>query len=94
MGIAIVTLRIMPEDAEQDLARIETEAKKKISGFIGHGSERMKVTITPIAFGLQAIDIMFPSDEKLGGTEALEQNIATIEGVMSCEVLDVRRALG
>jgi translation elongation factor aEF-1 beta len=94
MGIAIITLRIMPEDPDQDLKFIEAEAKKKISAFIGHGEERMKVEITPIAFGLQAVDIMFPSDEKLGGTEALEQEIATIKGVANCETHDVRRALG
>ena len=94
MGTAIITLRIMPENPEQDLGRIENEAKTKISHFIGHGAERMKVTIVPIAFGLKAVDIMFPSDEKLGGTEALEQEINKIQGVQSCETTDVRRAIG
>ena len=94
MGTAIITLRIMPEDPEQDLVRIETEAKAMISKFIGHGVERMKTTKTPIAFGLEALDVMFPSDEKLGGTEQLEKEIATITGVMSCETRDVRRAIG
>jgi len=94
MGTAIITLRIMPEDTEQDMAKIESEAKQKIAKFIGHGEDRMKVTQTPIAFGLTAIDIMFPSDEKLGGTEKLEKDIASIEGVQNCECHDVRRAVG
>lgn len=94
MGTAIITLRIMPEDTEQDMQRIESEAKQMIARFIGHGEDRMKVTITPIAFGLQAIDIMFPSDEKLGGTDKLEHEITQIEGVQNCECHDVRRAVG
>ena len=94
MGTAIITLRIMPEDPEQDLVKIEHEAKTLIGHWCSHTPEQMKVIVTPIAFGLKAVDIMFPADEKLGGTEALEQKIAAIEGVANCECHDVRRALG
>ena len=94
MGTAIITLRIMPENPEQDLGRIEKEAKTLITAWCGNGPEKMKVIVTPIAFGMQAVDIMFPSDEKLGGTEELEKMIAGIDGVQGCECHDVRRALG
>ncbi len=37
---------------------------------------------------------MFVSDEKKGGTEKLEEEVSQISGVTSCEVTDVRRAVG
>ena len=43
---------------------------------------------------LNALKIIFVSDEAKGGTEELEKDIETIDGVNSVEVIDVRRALG
>lgn len=91
MATVVITMRIMPENPEVDLSRLETEAKKEIAAF---GGEVGKVELVPVAFGLKAIDIFFVSDESKGGTEDLEKKISEIPGVMSAEVTDVRRAIG
>jgi elongation factor 1-beta len=92
MAKAILTLKIMPESPEVDLDRVTLEAEKLIRGFAGDTDHR--VTREPIAFGLVAINIIFVFDEKLGGTDKLESDLETIEGVNSVEVTDIRRAIG
>jgi elongation factor 1-beta len=91
MAQVVITLRIMPESPDVDLAKLETEAKSAIKLF---GGEVGKVDIKPVAFGLQALDIFFVMDEAKGSTEVLENEIANYEGVVSVEVTDVRRAIG
>lgn len=92
MAQVIVTLKIMPESPDTDLARIEKEAAKKINSFAGKTEIRNE--IEPVAFGLKALKITFVMDESKGSTEALEEHIKNIEGVTSTEVIDVRRAVG
>jgi len=91
MAQVIVTLKIMPESPEVDLKKIEKQAKQKIAKF---GGGVGKVEITPVAFGLNALNLYFVMDEAKGSTEPLEKNIETINGVNSVEVTDVRRAIG
>lgn len=81
----------MPDSPEVDLSQIEKEATEKISAF---GGEVGKVLKEPIAFGLTALILMFVMDEKKGSTEKLEEDIATLPGIESVEVPDVRRAVG
>ena len=92
MANVIITFRIMPESPEEDLGRIEKEAKEKIEAYAGKGDT--KTTITPIAFGLKALDIIFIMDETKGVPDPLEKQISEIAGVNSVEVTDVRRAVG
>ncbi|MFH0869927.1 MAG: elongation factor 1-beta [archaeon] len=92
MANVIITLKIMPESPDVDLDRLEAEAKRKIADFAGEGETRTEVE--PIAFGLKAVKIIFVTDDKKGGTDALEAEISKIEGVNSVEVIDVRRAVG
>ena len=92
MAKVVVTLKIMPENPEVDLAAIEKEAKAKIIDF--SRNKEMKIEQEPIAFGLKALKITFVMDESKGSTETLEQDIKTISGVNSVEVVDVRRAIG
>jgi elongation factor 1-beta len=92
MANVVITFRIMPESPKEDLARIEKEAKQKIEAYVGKGDT--KTTITPIAFGLKALDIIFIMDEKKGVPDPLEKQISEISGVNSVEVTDVRRAVG
>ncbi|MBR9693047.1 elongation factor 1-beta [Candidatus Woesearchaeota archaeon] len=93
MAQVIITFKIMPETPEVDLEAIQKAAEEKINAFVGEEAEK-KVEIEPIAFGLKALKITFVSDEAKGGTEDLEVEIAGFDGVQSCEVIDVRRALG
>lgn len=92
MAAVIITLKIMPSSPEVDLVVLEKLAKEKIVVF--SDTKETKVEVTPIAFGLKAINITFVMDEAKGSTEKLEQDIAAIEDVNSVEVTDVRRALG
>ncbi len=91
MADVVITLRIMPENPETDLKAIEEKAKIFIAEY---GGEVGKVEIEPIAFGLKALNLIFVSNEDIGSTDRLEQNVASIEGVNSVEVTDVRRAIG
>ena len=92
MANVVVTLRIMPESPEIDLHSVELKAKKLIESFAGKGDT--KTTITPIAFGLKALDILFIMNESIGSTEKLEKQIEGVDGVNSVECTDVRRAVG
>jgi elongation factor 1-beta len=92
MAQVIVTLKIMPESPEVDLAKTEQEAKAKIIDF--SQTKEIKTGQEPIAFGLKALKITFVMDESKGSTDALEEQIKKISGVNSVEVVDVRRAIG
>jgi elongation factor 1-beta len=92
MAKAIVTLKIMPEDPEQDLDKITHEVEQKIKNFAGDTERRF--SREPVAFGLVAIKVMFVYDEAKGDIEPLENDIKTIEGVQNVEVFDLRRAIG
>src|SRR3989338_6315590 len=92
MAQVVVTLKIMPESPEIDLGIIEKKAKAKIFDF--SKSQEIKTGQEPIAFGLKALKIIFVMDEGKGSTDALEEQIKTISGVNSVEVVDVRRAIG
>ncbi|MBN2459525.1 elongation factor 1-beta [Candidatus Woesearchaeota archaeon] len=92
MANAIVTIKIMPESPDVDLDKLSPEIEGKINSFAGEGDRRKE--IQPIAFGLNALQIIFVMDEKKGSTEPLEEEISKIEGVQSVEVVDVRRAIG
>ena len=92
MAQVIVTLKIMPETPDSDLAKIEEEAERQIKGFAGE--TEIKKEQEPVAFGLKAIKLTFVMDEAKGSTEDLEAQISNIEGVNSVECTDVRRAVG
>jgi elongation factor 1-beta len=91
MASVVITLRIMPESVETDLKGIEENAKIFVSEY---GGEVGKVEEKPVAFGLKALEMIFVSNEDIGSTDKLESNIASIPGVNSVEVTDVRRAIG
>ena len=91
MAQVIVTLRIMPESPDTDLVELEKQATQKIANF---GGDVGKTEITPVAFGLKALNLYFVMDEAKGSTEPLEKEIESLQGVNSVEVTDVRRAIG
>lgn len=93
MAKVIITFKIMPETPEVDLEAVQKAAEEKIDAFVGETAEK-KVEIEPIAFGLKAVKITFVSDESKGSTDEIEEQISELDGVQSCEVIDVRRALG
>ena len=81
----------MPESPEVDLNPIRSKAKKIGNEF---GAELLdKDVIEPVAFGLNAVKLIFLIDESKG-SEDLTDKIAAIEGVSSAEAVDMRRAIG
>ncbi len=92
MANVIITVKIMPESPESDLAKVEEEAKKLIADFAGEGET--KTSIEPVAFGLKAVNIIFIMDESKGSPDPVAEKIAELEGVNSAEITDVRRAIG
>lgn len=90
MAKVVITLKANL-DPDSDIDNIKKEANNKIEEF---GGEVGKVEVEEIAFGLKAVKFMFILDESKGSTEALENDIAGIEGVSSVEITDVRRTIG
>ena len=92
MGTAIVTLTVMPESPDTDLDKIKEEVERIVREFAGEGDR--KEDIEPLAFGLKALKYIFVMDESLGSPDVAAEKCQEIEGVQSCEVTDVRRAIG
>lgn len=95
MSNVVVTIRVMPESIDVDINSLNEEVMKHLKKFTGREDEESyKKSIVPVAFGLQAIQIIFVYDEKKGGTDPLEDILRNMEGVGGVEILDVRRAMG
>jgi len=91
MGTVLVIIKLMPDNVDVDLGDIENKAKKEIEDFKGKVGNVEK---DPIAFGLVALKISFAIDESNSNLDPLEEKLKAIEGVVSAEVVDVRRAIG
>ncbi len=92
MADVIITIKLMPESVDVDLESRKIKGLEKVKEF--SGMDNYKTEEEPLAFGLKAVKIIFVMDEAKGSTDALEDDIKTIEGVASVEVTDVRRAIG
>lgn len=85
----------MPESIEVDTEKLKTDVLNEIKHFTGDNEDKdYRFEITPVAFGLKAVDITFVHDEKKGGTDPLEDLLRNTEGVGGVEVLEVKRAMG
>jgi elongation factor 1-beta len=91
MAQVIITLRVMPESPDVDMAQLADKVKGAVKNF---GGEVGKEDIKPVAFGLKSLDSIFIMDEAKGSTDKLEEEISSWDEVASCEVTDVRRAIG
>ena len=85
MAEVAVTVRLMPESADVDLARLEAEIKSRVKVH--------SVSREPIAFGLEALRVIAIVPDAAGGTEPLEKELSTLAGVGNVQVIDVRRLL-
>jgi elongation factor 1-beta len=90
MSIVAVKIKIMPDSPESDLVEIEKSVKNLLEK---HGVKNPQFQIQPIAFGLNALVIMFgwPEEKEL---EELEEELQRIASVSSVQLLDIRRAIG
>ena len=85
MGRVIVTFRIMPESVEVDLDSLEQKIKSEISP--------QRIQRVPIAFGLNAIQIIKLVEEKEGEMDRITDKIKKIKGVREVEVVGLTRSL-
>ena len=90
MGEVIITFKIMPEDLDVNLNNIEKEVKELLEKYGQVG----KVEKEKIAFGLEALKVIFIMNESKGSADFLEDNMRNIDGVQSVEITDVRRVIG
>ena len=91
MASVIITLKIMPSSPNEDISKIEIESKKLIEKF---GGKYYKTEIEPVAFGLRAIKIIFTLDESKGSTDKLEEEISSLDGVNSVDIIGITRTFG
>ncbi len=91
MAKVMVSIRIMPESVEINLKQLEEEIKKEVKDF---GGDVTGVTVSPIAFGLNALDVEFFMDESKGALDPLEEKLSKIKGIVSATTTDVRRLVG
>ena len=91
MALVIMVFKIMPDSPDVDLTAVEEKAKAVIEQ---QGGNFGKSEIEPIAFGLKALNLTLSVDEDKGSPDDLENGLKALEGVQSCEVTSVSRALG
>jgi len=84
-GSVIVTFKIMPEGVETDLDSLGKAIQKEIK------PQRMERI--PIAFGLNAIQIIKLVEEKDGEMDRVTDKIKNIKGVKEVEVVGLTRSL-
>ncbi len=90
MGVALITLKVMPTSPEVSLEEIKEKAKASIEEKKGKNT---RFEEEPIAFGLKAIKAFFDLDESQE-LEPIEEELRKIENVSSVQVIDMRRAFG
>jgi len=85
MAEVAVTLRLMPESPEVNLDRLEATIKERVKV---HSISR-----EPVAFGLEALRVVAVIPDAAGGTEPLEQKLASLPGVGNVQVTNLTRLL-
>lgn len=85
MAEVAVTLRLMPESDEVDLEKLEAMVRERIKV---HSISR-----EPIAFGLEALQVVAVVEDAAGGTEPLEKELSGIPGVGNVQVIGLTRLL-
>lgn len=85
MAEVAVTLKLMPESAEVDLAKLEAAVKEC--------AKVHSISREPIAFGLEALRVVAVVEDAAGGTEPLEKELANLPGVGNVQVVGLTRLL-
>jgi elongation factor 1-beta len=80
-------VRIMPTGVETNLEEIKKSVEKIVAKYGKVNSSEIK----PIAFGLKSLEVMLLLNDKEGGMEEIEAQIAKIDGVNGVEILEVSR---
>lgn len=92
MAKAIITFKLMPESPEVNLEPIKKKAQEIAQNY--HAIGQMQAKEEPIAFGLKAVIVMAMYDVEGSNFEAIAEEMSTIPGVQSAEVVKMDLALG
>ena len=92
MALVVVTMKIMPKSPNVSLKDLKKEIEKKVREFVKDTA--VKFEELPIGFGLNALNVIFVMDEESGSTDKLEDDLKSIKGISSVNVVDMRRAIG
>ena len=90
MGIALITIKLMPNSVEANLEEIKSKSKAIIEE---NNGKKSRFEEQPIAFGLKAVLAYFEIDESQE-LEPIEEKLKQIPNVNSAQVTDMRRAFG
>ncbi|SNZ05292.1 translation elongation factor 1B (aEF-1B) [Natronoarchaeum philippinense] len=87
MGKVAAAVKVMPQSPDVDL----DDLQERLEQSLPEGAKINGVERDDVAFGLVALipTVIVPDDA--GGTEAVEESFATVDGVESVEVEDVGR---
>ncbi len=83
MADVLVTFKVMPEEADVDMDKLVDTIRNL------EGVKINDVRKNPIAFGLVALEPSFIIEDEEGATKALEEKLASIEGIGEVEVSEV-----
>lgn len=78
----MTVLRVMPDSADRDLKKLEDDLK----AMLPKSARLQGIQVKPIAFGLKALLVAVTVSDAEGGTEAVEQAFAKVQGVESVTV--------
>tara|TARA_Y100000310_G_scaffold124475_1_gene123183 strand:- start:1210 stop:1485 length:276 start_codon:yes stop_codon:yes gene_type:complete len=91
MSTAAAQFKILPENIDIDLEKLQTSIKEKIESFKSGVVSNIKEE--PIAFGLKALIVTFAISEEQE-IDQVENAASEIKGISSVELIDYRRAIG
>ncbi|WP_277552977.1 elongation factor 1-beta [Halobaculum limi] len=87
MGKVAAKMKVMPQSPEIDL----DELQERLEASLPQGAEIRNVERDDVAFGLVALLPMVVVPDDAGGTEAVEEAFAGVDGVESVKVEEVGR---
>lgn len=88
MGDVQVKFKVMPEDPEGLSA-----VKDQVESSVPEGVELVAVDEEPVAFGLKALMVTVVVPDAAGGSDAVEEQLSSIDGVQSVQVEDLTRLM-
>jgi len=87
MADVVAQLKVLPEGTEVDLTKLQDQIKSVLP----EGVKILKVVEEPIAYGLKCLKVTVVMPDAEGGTDPVENAIASINEVQRVEVELVSR---
>ena len=87
MANVIAVLKIMPENADTNMQKLQSAISKKLPAKV----TVKKAEIEEVAFGIKALKLSLMLPDETGGTDVLEDAIRNVKGVSDVQVEFVSR---